>query len=188
MCASSLARASLHRVCFLAGIFAGPPLLRAWMTSPAGSSRDTSGPAAQVDTTNLDKLCEKALTADVHGRYALAATFHRRAAGEALCLHGETFVCTFLTLQCAASLVNQSLLEGVARDEKIALQGTLTSSALPLIVRRMDANTMLPGRGTAAELAFYKWYAKKKTTLKACSSLLGLVSVTNRLPPSDCSQ
>ena len=32
----------------------------------------------------------------------------------------------------------------------------LASSCIPLIVRRMDANTMLPGRGTAVELAFFK--------------------------------
>ena len=36
------------------------------------------------------------------------------------------------------------------------------SSVVPLILRRMDANTMLPGRGTELELAFYKLFMMMK--------------------------
>ena len=68
-------------------------------------------------------------------------------------------MCAYLTLQRAASLRQQTQLEGVTKDEKEALyneEWALTSGSLPLIVRRMDDNTMLPGRGTAVELAFFK--------------------------------
>ena len=141
------------------------------MASPsAGSSREASGPppvavgapsGATVDASHLDRLVEKALTAAKSGRYALAAAFFRRAADEALHLHGETFVHTFLTLQRSNKLSLQSHLEGVSQEERAALKAeawALASGCLPLIVRRMDANTMLPGRGTAVELAFFKRY------------------------------
>ena len=68
-------------------------------------------------------------------------------------------MCTFLKLRRALSLRCQSQLEGVSQEEEAALCAEaweLASSCLPLIVRRMDANTILPGRGTAVELAFFK--------------------------------
>ena len=74
-------------------------------------------------------------------------------------------MCTYLTLQRAVSLRCQSQLEGVTQEEKAALCAeawALASSCLPLIVRRMDDNTMLPGRGTAVELAFFKRYKATK--------------------------
>ena len=51
----------------------------------------------------------------------------------------------------------------------------LLSSSLPLIiVRRIDDNTMLPGRGTAVELAFSRRYRQvftpcNHTPLVSCS-------------------
>ena len=140
------------------------------MASPsAGSSRDARAPppvaprappnGEPVDTAHLDRLVEKALTASKSCRYTLAAAFFRRAADEAPRLHGDTFVCTLLTLQRSSQLDLQSQLEGVSPLEKAALKAeawALASGCLPLIVRRMDANTMLPGRGTAVELAFFK--------------------------------
>ena len=151
-------------------------------SASAGSSRDTTAPPpvavgapsnaangaannAPVDTAQLERLVEKALKADKNGRYSLAAGFFRRAVDEALRLHGETFVSTFLTLQRASSLRCQLFLEGVTPDEILALNAeawALASSCLPLIIRRMDANTMLPGRGTAVELAFFKWFEETK--------------------------
>ena len=144
----------------------------AWMASASASSSCGVGAAppsadrtplhaagAPVDTTQLDKLCEKALTASSSGRHVLAAAFYRYAAEEALNLHGETFVCTYLTLRRALSLGQQAELEGVTKDEKVALfneEWALTFGCLQLIVRRMDDNMMLPGRGTAVELAFFK--------------------------------
>ena len=68
-------------------------------------------------------------------------------------------MCTFLTLQRCVALLCQTQLEGVSREEKEALRAevwALTSSSLPLIVRRMDDGTMLPGRCTALEYAFFK--------------------------------
>ena len=130
-------------------------------SAPPPVAAGTSHNAASVDTTQLDSLVEKALTAGDSGRYALAAGFYRRAVDEALRLHGDTFVCTYLTLRRALSLRCQSRLQGVAQEEKAALSAeawALASSCLPLIVRRMDANTMMPGRGTAVELAFFKRY------------------------------
>ena len=136
------------------------------MASPsAGSSREAGAPSnAPVDTTLLDTLCEKALTAGECGRYALEAGFFRRAADEALRLH-DTFVCTFLTLRRASSLCCQSNLEGVTPQEQAALDAeawAIASSCLPLLVRRMDNNTMLRGRGTAVELAFFKRFTATK--------------------------
>ena len=147
--------------------------------APTCSSRDASVPpsvgggaplnaaGAPVDTTQLDKLCDKALTADCSGRYVLAAAFYRYAAEEAFRLHGETFVCTYLTLERVASLGLQSVLEGVTADEKVALRNeswALASGCMPLLVRRMDDNTMLPGRGTAVELAFFKRFTATRDT------------------------
>ena len=101
----------------------------------------------------------------------MEAAFFRHAADEALRLHGDKFVSTYLTLRRASSLLSQSCLEGVTPAERAALRDeawALVSSCLPLIVRRMDANTMLPGRGTAVETAFFKRY---ETTKHAVSDL-----------------
>ena len=76
-------------------------------------------------------------------------------------------MCTCLTLERAVSLGQQSNLEGVTDGETAALDDeawALTSNCLPLFVRRMDDNTMLPGRGTAVELAFFKRYSITKQT------------------------
>ena len=134
---------------------------------PVAGGAPPNATGAPVDTTQLDKLCEKAVTASSSGRYALAAAFFRYAAEEALRLHGETFVCTFLTLQRASLLRQQAQLEGVTDDEKVALcdeSWVLASGYRPLVVRRMDDNTMLPGRGTAVELAFFKRYMETRHT------------------------
>ena len=136
-------------------------------TPPVAGGAPLNVAGALADTTKLDKLCEKALTAASSGRYTLSAAFYRRAAEEALRLHGETFVCTYLTLQRALSLCVQSQLEGCPQNEKVALCNeawALASSCVPLIVRRMDDNTMLPGRGTAVELAFFKRFMATKHT------------------------
>ena len=93
----------------------------------------------------------------------LAAALYGRAAEEALRLHGETFACTYLTVQRAASLYGQSHVEGVDPDEAAALQNethVVVSSCLSHLTRRMDDNTMLPGRGTAVELDFNKRFIK----------------------------
>ena len=141
------------------------------MASSAGAPFPVAGGAplnaasAHADTKQLDKLCEKALKAVESIRYAVAAAFYRRAAEEALILHGETFVWTYLTLQRALSLGVQAQLEG--GTERAALydeEWALTSACLPLIVRRMDDNTMLPGRGTVVELAFFKRYTVTRLT------------------------
>ena len=101
------------------------------MASPSGSSRGARAPppvpppvapsnaaGAPVDTTLLDTLCEKALAAGNSGRYALAAGFYRRGADEALRLHGDTFVCTHLTLWRALLLRCQAQLEGVPPSKR----------------------------------------------------------------------
>ena len=141
------------------------------MASPsAGSSHSTGVPlpgsalnvaGASVDTAQLDRLVEKALTAASKSRYVQAAAYYGRAADEARRLHGENFICTCLTLQQSANLSLQSSLEVVTPNEVRALYDEgwkLASSCLPLIICRMDANTMLPGRCTAVELAFSKWF------------------------------
>ena len=50
----------------------------------------------------------------------------------------------------------------------------LPTGCLPMIIRRMDANTMMPGRvgrGTAVELAFFKFFWATKTATIACPPL-----------------
>ena len=136
--------------------------------APSNATAGASANAAPVDTAHLDRLVEKALTAENSGRYSLAAAFYRHAADEALCLYRDTFLCTYLTLQRASSLVLQSQLEGVTTGERTTLRDeawALASSCLPLIVGRMDANTMLPGRGTAVELAFFKRFDAAKNVI-----------------------
>ena len=95
------------------------------MAAPsAGPSHDADSPPhvgpsnAPVDTAHLDKLVEKALTALKSGRCTLAAAFYRHTADEALRLHGDTFVCTNLTLRRASLLVNQSQLEDVLLQKR----------------------------------------------------------------------
>ena len=155
-----------------------PLLLLALMASPsAGLSRDASAlppvaggapcnaAGAQVDTTHLDRLVEKALTSTKCGRYVLADGFYRSAVDETTRLHDDTFVCTFLIVKRAALLRCQAQLEGVPPDEQSPLNDdawALVSSCLPLIVRRMDDNTILPGRGSAVELAFFKRFSAMK--------------------------
>ena len=76
-------------------------------------------------------------------------------------------MCTYLILRRASSLCQQSRLEVVSEDEKAALDDeawALVSGCLPLLVRRMDDNTMLPGRGTAVELAFFKRFTVTRQT------------------------
>ena len=153
---------------------------------PVASGAPANAAGAPVDTEHLDRLVEMALTAGKSGRHVLAATFYRHAADEALRLDGETFVCTYLTLQRSNQLCMQSHLEGVLKEERTALRDeawTLVSSCLPLVVRRMDANTMLPGRGTAAELAFGKRFEATKNatfdapTMPACGLQLAGLSL-----------
>ena len=90
-----------------------PPWLLQMASPSAGSSHDTAV---------LDKLCEKGLKAVFRSRYAASAVFYLDAAEEALRLHGETFACTYLTLYRCMALLQQSRLEGVARDENEALR------------------------------------------------------------------
>ena len=122
--------------------------------------RGIGAPVDSGATVDITQLCEKALTAAKKGRHALATASYGRAAAEALRLHGETFVCTFLTLRQSQQLHFQSDLEGVTADDAVVLRAeawALLSSSMPLLVCRMDDNiTMLPGRGTALELAFNK--------------------------------
>ena len=129
-------------------------------SSLAAPGRVTAG--APADTTQLDRLCEKALSAGLLGRDALAASLYRRAADEALQLYGKTFVCTFLTLFCAHMLTTEARRVGVARAQMEAEAWSLITGALPLISKRMDDNTMLPGRGMAVELGFCKKFAATK--------------------------
>ena len=148
-------------------------LFAAWMASSStGSARGAGAPppfsareagarsdGETEDTAQLDRLCEKAIAAEKHGRYALAASIYKRTVEETLRLHGETFVCTYLMLKRSHQLYCQARLEGVPQEERTTLlteAWAILSSSLPLIVRRMDDNTMLPGRGTAVELTFFK--------------------------------
>ena len=72
-----------------------------WMASPsAGSAQGADAPFFAVDTTELDRLCEKALAAAKLGRRALAAVLYGRAAEKALCLHGRRSCIP--TLHCSA--------------------------------------------------------------------------------------
>ena len=145
--------------------------------------------AEAVDTSRLDRLWEKALTAAKSRRHALAASSYGRAAEEALRLHGETFVCTKITIMRSYQLMLQSQLEVVTADEREAISDgvwALVSSSLPLLLRRLDDNTMLPGWGTAVELAFYKrlvqqFLASDHIPRASCSSKVSVWATPPRL-------
>ena len=132
------------------------------MESPSTGVGDVIiGPNADDDTAQMDKMCEKALAASKNGRYTLAAGFFHRVSETSSRQHGETFVSAFLALQSSNSLLLQSALPGVTCVENASLlvdAWALASTTLPLIKRRMEDNTMLPGRGTAVETAFFKTF------------------------------
>ena len=148
---------------------AGARSLVAGVAPPVAVAAPSSTAGAPVDTTQLDRLVGKALTAAKNGRYALSSASSRRAADEALRLYGESVVSAQLTVQRSNQLILQAQPEGVTRDEMTALKDeawALVSSTLTLLVRRINANTLLPGRVTAVETAFFKRFmAIKHATL-----------------------
>ena len=142
----------------------------------AGSSRDATSSARNPppgaagnaavnaavnagDVSALDRLVERALTADKSSRYAFAASLWKRAAAAATALHGgASLVAAKCTLDQADSLCCQASAEASSREIRAALEAeacALTSSVLRLVSKRMDANTLLPGRCTKEEVEFF---------------------------------
>ena len=138
----------------------------------AGSSRDASSGAhssgAAADEAALDRLVERALTAEKSTRHAFAASLWKRAAAAATALHGgESLAAVRCTLEQAASLCTQYGLKasnGSCIDTKALFPESwaLVSSVLPLLSARMDDNTLLPGRCTKEEVEFFKRYTMAK--------------------------
>ena len=114
---------------------------------------DVTGQAA------LDRLVERALVAVMSGRSAFAASMWKRAAAAAIVLYGDdTLVAARCTLHQAISLCSQAGLEASPVDFAAlhAEAWELVSSVLPLVSRRMDDDTLLPGRCTKDEVEFFK--------------------------------
>ena len=119
-----------------------------------GSSRapSTAGP---VDTDELHRLVNKALSAGYSGRHALAASYFERAAALATQIHGDTLLAAHLKLQQASKLDMQANAHGVPADEAT---WELAKGVVPLLLRRIEANTLLPGRCTKEEVEYYRRY------------------------------
>ena len=116
-------------------------------------------PAGAADEATLDRLVQRAISADMSIRSSFAASLWKRAAAVATALHGaETFAAAYCTLKQAFSLCGQSGVE-VSPVDKAALKAeawALVSSVLPLLSTRMEDNTLLPGRCTREEVEFFK--------------------------------
>lgn len=126
------------------------------VVADAGSSHDAGGEAA------LDRLVERALTADKSGRAAFAVSLWKRAAADATALHGGD---TLVAARCSAHRWSRRLPSMARRGrllppvESIALCAeawALTSSILPLLSKMMDDNTLLPGHCKKVDVEFYK--------------------------------
>lgn len=126
---------------------------------PGDALRRSQFTGTAGDEAALDKLVERAWAADQSTQYAFAASLWKRAVAAATALHGgETLVTARYTLEQAASLCAQAGAE-VSRIEQAALVAeawALVSSVLPLLSKRMDDNTLFPGRCTKKEVEFYK--------------------------------
>ena len=124
--------------------------------TPAGAAA-AAGAGTAADKTALDRLVERALTADVNTRLAFAASLWKRAAAAATALHrGESLVAAKCTLEQSASLCGQAGAEESPADRAAFLEEVwaLVSSVLPLLTNRMNDNTLLPGRCTKGEVDF----------------------------------
>ena len=124
--------------------------------------------SAPVDEAALDKLMERALAAHKSGRASFAAALWGRAVAAATEMYGETLAvvkCTLMQASCVAAQASAS-----TSDEFAALEAEsweLASSVLPLLSTRMDANTLLPGRCTKAEVEFHKRFELVKSRVDA---------------------
>ena len=116
------------------------------------------GAGNPASTEELYKLMDKALCAGATGRNALAAAIYRRAAEAAtIRVHGDTLIAAHLSLCQAAELLVQAAVHGVPADEATALRSgawVIVSGALPLLLRRMEDDTLLPGRCTKEEAEY----------------------------------
>lgn len=104
----------------------------------------------------LDRLVDSANASAATGRYAYAAEGLKRATAVALQLHGDTasLVAAHLRLKHALLLRLQAFSDGVGRLEKEALDAealALVLLVLPLLARRLDGGTLLPGACTQEE-------------------------------------
>ena len=100
---------------------------------------------------------ERALAAHQSGRYSFAAALWGRAVAAATEMYGDNLISVRCILEQVDCLFAQSAT--TTSDEKAVLcaeSWALTSSVLPLLSTRMDANTLLPGRCTKTEVEFHK--------------------------------
>lgn len=126
-------------------------------------TRPTQGDAvgaAGAKSPTLDRLVQRAVTADSSGRSAFAAALWKRAAAVALETHGDTLIYARCKLEQASSLTCQMSAETSSdvQAAQLAEVWALTISVIPLILRRMDASTVLPGRCAREEVLFFKQF------------------------------
>ena len=113
-------------------------------------------------------LCTKirlAVDSDAKQRFHLAALHWRRVAMLSSSSYEETsLVAAFAKLKQAVSLRAQAALRGVDAEDASARRAdaqALTLGVLPLLSRRLDSQTLLPGRCTAEERACYVVYMEE---------------------------
>ena len=123
------------------------------------SSTAAPSPPAGASSDVLHAKLRAAVSNDAKQRFFPASKQWAAAAQLSAPLYGEdSLVAAFAKLKQSVSLRAQAALRGVeatAASERRADAETLTLGVLPLLGRRMDTQTLLPGRCTAAERACY---------------------------------
>lgn len=119
-----------------------------------------------MSTEELDRLLDKATSARVHGRHALAATVWGSAAAAArACYGGETLASVLPCLYQIKKLVLLAQEEKVTAKEVASLRAealSVFSGLLPYLVRRLDEASLLPGSCTKVEEDWYRRYEVSK--------------------------
>ena len=171
---SSRRAVSLHSLLCLKDAPLAHPMASAGSSSdagaPDGGRTATAGASGRdlVDEAALHKLAELALAADNSGRFAFAAALWGHAVAAATETHGDNLVAVRCTLEQATCLISQTSATTSPDERRLYHEESwaLTSSVLPLLSTRMDANTLLPGRCTKAEVEFQKRLVLVKGQIK----------------------
>ena len=120
----------------------------------AGSSR---APPPPDQLASFYKLVDKAVIAGVLCRHARVVQLSASAAVQAEALFGEnSLVVAYLRMADSISLSNLGNVEtrGVEREALVRRSWNVLVAVLPLLLRRLEANTLLPGTVWEEELDY----------------------------------
>ena len=125
-------------------------------SSQRGAARRAPPPPDQFAA--FYKLVDKKVIASQLCRHARDAELSAQAAVQAEALFGDdSLVVAWLRLGESESLVGLSLVASGAEEEVVLLQKScaVLLSILPLVLRRLEANTLLPGTIREEELEYH---------------------------------